>query len=154
MVHAVPLVGGETLYRIGVNADCPIHQIFAGGQCFPRRSQKVSGYGAETERVDLQGAYVRMQAGQLERCIEEAQHKIIRTTRGRKARARVYDKRSRNWRPMPGDMPVIQFMWFELVEGNDPHLPLQKKTIADVLKEQTSSKVPESGRRRRSSSKE
>lgn len=132
---ALELTAGERLYRIGVNTDCPLHQVFAGGQCFPRRSQKVTGYGAATQRNDMRGAIVRMQAGQLEKCIESAKHKVIRQTKGRKSRARVYDTRSPKYRKMQNDEPVINYMWFEELDSlHNPFEPTAKPTIADHIK--------------------
>lgn len=130
------LTQGERLYRIGVNTNCPLHQVFAGGQCFPRRSQKVTGYGAETIRNDIEGAIVIMQEGQLERCIESATHKVIRMTKGRKARARVHDTRNPKYRRMERDVPVVDYMWFEPVDSlHNPFQPTAKSTIADHIKE-------------------
>ena len=108
MARAVPLLPNEKLYRIGVNGNCPMHQLYVGGQCFPRTTEKVSGYGADTQRDRIRGAVVRMGPGQLESCMAIAKHKVIRVTKGRKARARLHDKRSRNFRPMPGDTSILQ----------------------------------------------
>ena len=129
------LTTGEKLYRIGVNTNCPVHQIFAGGQCWPRRSQKVTGYGAETKRIDLRGAIVIMQEGQLEKCFESMEHKVIRMTKGRKARAQVHDTRNPRYTKMERDVPVADYTWFEEVETlNNPYEPIAKATVADYLK--------------------
>lgn len=133
---AVPLTKGERLYRIGVNKDCPLHMIYAGGQCFPKTSEKVTGYGIETQRSKIDGAVVRMQEGQLERCIESAKHKVIRMTgRGaRRGRARVYDTRARNYRPMPGDVPVLSYMYAEpLDEARNPMQDVRRRTLQEEI---------------------
>ena len=138
------LTSGEVLYRIGVNTNCPVHQIFAGGQCFPRRSQKVTGYGAETKRVDLRGAIVIMQEGQPKKCIESAKHKVIRMTKGRKSHARVHDTRNPKYRKMKRDVPVIDYMYLEPVDTlMNPYKPVAKKTIADMLREESSPSKPQ-----------
>ena len=54
---------GAQVYRIGVIPTCPVHQITVGGQCFPRRSEVVSGFGIETKRKELQGAVVKLTQG-------------------------------------------------------------------------------------------
>jgi len=111
MAPVVTLQKGEKLYRIGVNDDCPVHQIFAGGQCFPRKSEKVTGYGSETERTKVRGAVVRMGPGQLEKCFEAASHKVVRSTKGRKSRSRIHDTRARNYRKMDNDRPILGLMY-------------------------------------------
>jgi len=112
MPHAPePLMPGERMYRIGVNADCPVHHIYAGGQAFTQSSEKVEGYGSETVRSKIKGSVVRMGPGQLEKAYKAARNYVIRSTRGKRARSRVHDKRSRNFRPMPGDKPALQYMY-------------------------------------------
>lgn len=138
MPHAVPLIKGEKLYRIGVNADCPVHQIYAGGQCFPRYSEKVTGYGSETQRDRIKGAVVRMAEGGLEECLLNARYKVIRSTRGRKSRSRVYDIRSRNYRKMDGDRPVLDFMYaIELKTIENPYAGTNYPTLAETMGERT-----------------
>ena len=134
MAPHVPLIGEEKLYRIGVNADCPVHHVYAGGQCFPRTSEKVTGYGAETQRDKLKGAIVRLLPGQLEKCFKDAGHKVIRSTSGKRARSRVYDTNSKNDRAMPGDQPVAQFMYSVCIETiENPFEGAKYPTLAETM---------------------
>lgn len=129
------LADGEKLYRIGLNADCPVHQITVGGQCFPRTSEVVSGYGSDTKRSEIQGAIVIMQAGQLDLIKEQIAHKVIRTTHGKRARARVYDSRAKRFRAMPGDAPAAGFMYvLEVTPETDPNSGPAHPTLASELK--------------------
>lgn len=133
MARSVPLQPGEKLYRIGVNDDCPVHHIYAGGQCFPRYSEKVSGYGSETQRDRMKGAIVRMGEGQLGRCIKEASNKVVRATQGRKSRARIHDTRTRNYRVFPNDKPVLGFMYaLPLDSVENPYAEVSYPSLAET----------------------
>jgi len=138
MAPAVPLIEGEKLFRIGVNADCPVHQIFAGGQCFARYSEKVSGYGSETQRDKMKGSVVRMAVGGLDACLLSAKFKVIRSTKGRKSRARIYDTRSRNYRKMADDKPVLDYMYaIELETLANPYAGAAYPTLSTTHGEKT-----------------
>ena len=108
---AFELRDDEALYRVGVNTNCPVHQITLGGQNFTRMSEKVSGYGAETKREPMHGSIVIMQPGQVDKIMEAAKHKLVRFTEGKRARAHIVDDRSRTYRRNSKDVPVGQFVY-------------------------------------------
>ena len=122
---------GTKLYRIGVTPDCPVHQITVGGQTFPRRSEIVSGFGGETKRNEIQGAVVRMRPSSIKLIRERAAEKVVRCTSGKKVRAKVYSKQSRNYSPQEGDQPVDQFLFIEETKL-DPTKVESYKTLADT----------------------
>jgi len=132
MSSTFQLAEGEKLYRVGVNPKCPVHSVTLGGQNFTRRSEKVTGHGGETLREPMDGSIVIMQPGQLERCMEAATHKVIRSTRGRKVRSRVVDKRTKGFRNVAGDTPVADWVYAEeVVQSNNPHADHRRATFAD-----------------------
>ncbi len=134
------------LYRIGLNSDCPVDQISAGGQTFVKKSEKVSGYGGDTKRTDVVGAIVRVPPGQLDKIMESARHKVIRSTTGKRARHKVYDTRCRNYLRQAGDVPAMQFMYWEKVEGQEnPFEKVAKPTLSDLAQAQESSKRKKAG---------
>jgi len=138
---AYQLAEGEALYRIGVNADCPVHGVCLAGQNFTRMSEKVSGYGAETVREPIRGSIVIMRKGQLEKCIEAAKHKLIRHTDGKRARARIVDTRNKRFRSVAGDLPVSAYVYAEkITPANNPHAEVKRPTFADM---DTPEKAPE-----------
>jgi len=109
---------GAQVYRIGVIPTCPVHQITVGGQCFPRRSEVVSGFGVETKRKELQGAVVKLTQQQIAKIREAAKTRVIRSTRGKKVVSRVHDIRSRVYTPRPEDLPVEQYLYVHAEETN------------------------------------
>ena len=140
--ESVPLTSGEQMFKIGLNRDCPVHHIDCGGQRFVRTSEKVTGYGAQTERSKLQGAVVRMQEGQMEAVRQSAKHKIIRSTRGKKARSRVHDIRSKQYRKMPGDLPVAQFLYaIPLTEMENPYNEPLLPTLGEAWEKEAEAKA-------------
>ncbi len=141
---AQELQPGERFYRIGVNADCPVHAITAGGQCFPRYSEDVTGYGSETVRSRVKGAIVVMTEAQLAACIESAKTKVIRSTKGRKRRSRVHSKDGRRYRTMEGDEPAVGYMYAIPLDGpGNPHQDAAYPTLAPA-----EPKVPQAPKRR------
>lgn len=118
------------LYRIGLNNGCPVHQVRVAGQCFPRDSERVEGYGAETQRSKEAGALVLLQPGQEEKIRAEAKHKVIRSTKNGKT-ARIYDDRTRNYSKMPGDTGVGGWLYIKTVE-TDPHAPPSFPSLDDT----------------------
>ena len=102
---------GRKLYRIGVTPDCPVHQVTIGGQNFTRRSEVVSGYGSETKRREIQGSIVRLNAAEIQKIQGDATRKVVRSTRGKKAVARVHSKDARNYSLREGDQDVSQFVY-------------------------------------------
>ncbi len=134
-----------TMYHVGLNSNCPVHVVTVGGQTFPRNSEKVTGYGSETQRDKIRGAIVEMRPGQLEEIKKSANYKIVRSTRGRRARARVYDTRCRNYRPHSGDMPLSQFLYCRPVSDmenpmKEPDLPTIDVTLAGPPKQERRSR--------------
>ena len=125
------------LYRIGVTPECPVHQITVGGQTFPRRSEIVSGFGGETKRNEIQGAIVRMHPSSIKSIREKAADKVVRCTKGRRVRAKVYSKQSRNYSPQDGDQPVDRFLYIEETK-QDPTKVDGYKTLADTGQRSTS----------------
>jgi hypothetical protein len=106
------------LYRIGVTPNCPVHQITVGGHCFPRRTEKVSGYGAQTKRNEIQGSIVLLEPGDIDRIRSAAKERVIRSTRGKKVSAKVYHKKARNYRPQSHDQEVVDFLYIKKEETN------------------------------------
>ena len=106
------------LYRIGVTPNCPVHQITVGGHCFPRRTEKVTGYGAQTKRNEIQGSIVLLEPGDIDRIKEAAKDRVIRSTRGKKLSAKVYSKSARNYRPQSRDLEVSDFLYIKKEETN------------------------------------
>ena len=106
------------LYRIGVTPECPVHQITVGGHCFPRRTETVTGYGAETKRTELQGSMVLLADKDIEAIKEGAKRRVIRSTRGKKLSAKVYHKDARNYREGSNDQEVENFLYIKKEEIN------------------------------------
>ena len=106
------------LYRIGVTPECPVHQITVGGHCFPRRTETVTGYGAETKRTELQGSMVLLADKDIEAIKVGAKRRVIRSTRGKKQSAKVYHKDARNYRQQPQDQEVSDFLYIKKEESN------------------------------------
>ena len=106
------------LYRIGVTPNCPVHQITVGGHCFPRRTEKVTGYGAQTKRNEIQGSIVLLEPGDIDRIKSAAKDRVIRSTRGKKLSAKVYSKSARNYRPQSRDLEVSDFLYIKREETN------------------------------------
>ena len=127
----MPANNGMKLYRIGVTPECPVHQITVGGQTFPRRSEIVSGFGGETKRNEIQGAIVRMHPSQIKTIREKAATKVIRSTTGKKLRAKVHSTESRNYSPLEGDQPVAGFLYIE-ESKQDPTKVESYKTLAET----------------------
>lgn len=127
------------LYRVGVNPDCPVHQITVGGQCFTRRSEKVSGYGSQTKRVEMPGSIVELDEQQLKAIEKSAEAKFVRSTTGKKAKSFVvtYDGRTK---PLPRDVPVVDFLYIEPVEEN-PYVERQRPTLAEAAAAAETSKA-------------
>lgn len=101
------------LYRIGVTPECPVHQITVGGHCFPRRTETVTGYGAETKRTELQGSMVLLADKDIEAIKQGAKRRIIRSTRGKKLSAKVYHRDARNYREGANDLEVEDFLYIK-----------------------------------------
>jgi len=81
-----------------------------------------------------------MQEGQLKIIMQAAKNKVIRMTKGRKSRARVYDKTSRNYRLMRNDMPILRFMYAVPLDTiNNPF----EKTAFPTLQETQGKVTPE-----------
>jgi len=134
-------VGADSkLYRIGVTPDCPVHQVTVGGQTFPRRSEIVSGFGAETKRNEIMGAIVLMTPTDLKKIKERAKTKVIRATKGKRARAKVYSTEARNYSANPGDLPVSQFLYVEEANMADPTKVTAPRTLAEEPARSSASK--------------
>jgi hypothetical protein len=122
----------EKTYRIGVSPGCPLHHIVVGGVCFPRRSERVEGYGVETKRTEMRGAITLLTDSQITAAREGAKYKVIRSTRGPKPRALIYSTKARNYRPIKGDEPVTKYLYIEQVGTNtNPYEVPQPVTFAD-----------------------
>lgn len=106
------------LYRIGVTPDCPVHQVTVGGHCFPRRTEKVTGYGAQTKRNEIQGSIVLLEPDDIDRIKEAAKDRVIRSTRGKKVSSKVYHKKARNYRHQSHDQEVSDFLYIKKEESN------------------------------------
>lgn len=138
---------GAKVYRIGVTQACPVHQVTVGGQCFPRRSEVVSGFGIETKRKEIQGAVVKLTEDQIAKINEGAKHRIVRSTTGKKTVSRVHDIRSKTYTPRPEDLPVDQFLYIH-EEKTDPTKVQTYETLATSPMQSKMEKAP-----RRSSSR-
>lgn len=106
------------LYRIGVTPECPVHQVTVGGHCFPRRTETVTGYGAETKRTELQGSMVLLADKDIEAIKQGAKRRVIRSTRGKKLSAKVYHKDARNYREVANDLEVENFLYIKKEDVN------------------------------------
>ena len=125
---------GAQVYRIGVIPTCPVHQITVGGQCFPRRSEVVSGFGIETKRKEIQGAVVKLTQQQIAKIREAAKTRVIRSTRGKKVVSRVHDIRSRVYTPRPEDLPVEQYLYVHAEETNPAEVQSYETLAASPMK--------------------
>ena len=131
----------EKTYRIGVSPDCPLHHIVVGGVCFPRRSERVEGYGVETKRTEMRGAITLLTESQIKAAREGAKNKVIRSTRGAKPRSLIYSTKARNYRPIKGDEPVTKYLYIEQVGTNsNPYEVPQPVTFADEAAEKPAPK--------------
>ena len=125
----------KKLYRYGVNPDCPVHAITLAGLCFPRTTEKVEGYGADTQRSKVEGMVSKLDEGKFAEVIEAAAHKFVRGTKGKKARHWVVDDRTRGFSPHPDDQPVAQYLYFEeIAERENPFEEKLRPTIAEEFK--------------------
>jgi len=134
---------GKNLYRIGVTPDCPVHQITLGGQNFTRRSEVVSGFGADTKRREIQGSIVRLDEGDIGKIRKNAATKVIRSTRGKKAVSRVHSTESATYTERTGDQAVAQFVY---VHPEDVD-PTQQNSYATLGKPEESAPTPKARRR-------
>ena len=134
---------GKNLYRIGVTPDCPVHQITIGGQNFTRRSEVVTGFGADTKRREIQGSIVRLDEGDIGKIRKNAATKIIRSTHGKKAVARVHSTESATYTERTGDQAVAQFVY---VHPEDVD-PTQQNSYATLGKPEESAPTPKARRR-------
>ena len=139
---------GAKVYRIGVIPDCPVHQVTVGGQCFPRRSEVVSGFGIETKRKEIQGAVVKLTKEQIAKIHEGAKHRIVRSTKGKKPVSRVHDIRSRTYTPRPEDLPVERYLYIHEEEAD----PTKVQTY-ETLSSPAPAKAKQERTSRRSSSR-
>jgi hypothetical protein len=86
----------------------------------------------------MKGSVVRMAPGGLDKCLLSAKFKVIRSTKGRKSRSRIYDTRSRNYRPMNGDQPVLNFMYaIELETLSNPYVGANYPTLGATMGKKT-----------------
>ena len=126
--------GDQVLYRVGVNSNCPQHQIKIGGQNFTRMSEVVAGYGVDTTRDKIRGSVVLMTEEQRKFILKEAKFKVFRTTNGKRARCFTHDVRNRRYRKMKSDIPVAQFLYMEPEhENTNPFAEIARPTLQDQL---------------------
>jgi hypothetical protein len=107
---------GAKLYRIGLTADCPVHQVSLGGRTFAKRTEKVEGYGADTRRTDVRGSFEFLTDQDVARIKENASKRVIRATSGDKKFCRVYATDNRRYRRLGGDEPLARYVYVEQVE--------------------------------------
>ena len=133
------------LHRIGVTNDCPVHSVTVGGFNFPRRTERVTGHGAETRRDEVRGAIVELQEGDMDRIKAAADKRIVRSTRqGR--RAQVYHVDQKYFRPNEADEPVSKYLYAEPISAEvSPYTDVRPATL-DAASEPQESPKP---RRRR-----
>ena len=134
---------GKNLYRIGVTPDCPVHQITLGGQNFTRRSEVVTGFGADTKRREIQGSIVRLDEGDIGKIRKNAETKVIRSTHGKKAVARVHSKESATYTERAGDQGVAQFVYVHPEEID----PTQQNSYATLGSPEETAPTPKARRR-------
>lgn len=134
------------LHRIGVTNDCPVHSVTVGGFNFPRRTERVTGHGADTRRDEVRGAIVELQDGDLERIQAAAEKRVVRSTRqGR--RAQVYHVESKYFRPHEADEPISKYLYAEPISAEvSPYTDVRPTTLADAA--QATQESPKPRRRR------
>lgn len=121
----------EKMYRYGVNHDCPVHGVTIAGLCFPRKTEKVEGYGADTKRSEVEGMISILEESKFNEVIDAAQYKFVRGTKGKRARHWIVDSRTRGFRSQPDDKPIADFIYMhEIVERENPFAKKMHKTIS------------------------
>lgn len=113
-------------YHVGLNLDAPFDVIHLGGVEFPKWTETVEGYGVETKRSKVQGAYLELEEEQLQRIAAAATRKVFRYAgkpRGKKGyrRAILVDKAgtgfqadgtpSKAYKPQADDVDVARFVY-------------------------------------------
>lgn len=124
----------EKLHRIGLNSDCPVDQVSLGGLSFVKKSQKVTGYGHETERTNVTGTEIMVTEDQLKGAFKAATTRVIRTAGGKgKERSRIYDTTSRRFRARAEDMPLIGYVYADpILESDSIFRDTQKPSLAET----------------------
>ena len=138
----------EQLHRIGLNSDCPVDQVRLGGLSFVKKSQKVTGYGHETERTNVRGTELKVTEDQLRLALKAAHTRVIRTAGGKgKERCRIYDTTSRRFLPRPGDVALVDYVYAEpLSAAQSVFQDVQRPSLKETL---TTSATPAKGKQGR-----
>lgn len=120
-------------YRIGLKPECPVHIITLGGFSFSKVTERVSGYGGDTKRTEIIGAIVTLTKAQIEGIFAGAKNRVVRSTRGKKSRSRVYAKDSRGFRPSEFDREVIELIYIKPLGEFNPHEEFDAPSLADTF---------------------
>ena len=128
-------MGAEKLHRIGLNSDCPVDQVSLGGLSFCKKTQKVTGYGHETERTNVRGTELMVTEDQLRAALKAAHTRVIRTAGGKgKERSRVYDTTARRFRSRDGDVALVDYVYAEpLSAAQSAFQDVQRPSLRETL---------------------
>lgn len=68
----------KKLYHVGLNPDAPMECLHLAGVEFPKRSERVEGFGAQTKRTDVQGTYLELSDAKVEAIKKASAMKFFR----------------------------------------------------------------------------
>jgi len=120
-----------------VTNDCPVHSVTVGGFNFPRRTERVTGYGADTQRDEVRGAIVELDDEDLERIKTGASKRVVRATRNGR-RAQVYHVEQKYFRPNKADESVAKYLYAEPISAEvSPYTDVRPATLADATPQET-----------------
>lgn len=146
------------LYHVGLNPDAPAEVLHLAGVEFPKRSERVEGFGAETKRSVVQGAYLELTEEKVAAIKKAATEKVFRfgneVTKQRKGkevkhrRAFLIPKSgsgfvngvpSKPYRKQDGDQDVGRFIFLRPVE----HSAIKDETFDPLLMDEAPEARPE-----------
>jgi len=123
------------LHQIGLNDDCPFQYLTIGGISVPKWTQTVSGKGVRTKRDKVRGVVMDLTPEQIERIKAGAANKVIRSTRGKRARHMLWAKDFKGYKHNPEtDRDVSSFVYIRPTR-EDPQQPVRYATINDLGRE-------------------
>lgn len=88
----------------------------------------MTGYGAQTKRNEIQGSIVLLEPADIDRIRAAAKDRVIRGTRGKRLKAKVYSKKAKNYRPQDTDLEVENFLYIKKEETN----PIEEQKYATL----------------------
>ncbi len=118
------------LFHCGVLADCPIHVVHIAGLEFPRTTVRIEGYGDEQVNSELQGVVHAIDEARFKLIRKRVKTKVVRSTKGKRAKSFLLSTENKGYKPMDGDVPLEELIYFKEVD-HDPQHGRKHKSLAD-----------------------